>query len=129
MKNISKSIVMTLFLLGAVAGCTRTAPVYNVTSDNFSTPSAPLSERAAQIKRAGVGLRFAMEDAGPGKIKATYNARGHQAVVMVSFNQSSFSIQYVSSLDLDYDGSNIHKNYNEWIQNLERAIKAQSSIS
>jgi hypothetical protein len=120
--------VALLLLIGAVA-CTRTAPIYNVSSDTFSTPSAPLAERATQIKRAGVGLNFAMEEVGPGKIKATYNARGHQAVIMVSFNQSTFSLQYVSSVDLDYDGSNIHKNYNSWVQNLERAIKAQSSIS
>jgi len=129
MKNFAKNLVMAVFLLGAVVACTRTAPVYNVTSDNFTTPSASLSERAAQIKRAGVGLRFAMEDAGPGKIKATYGARGHQGVAMVSFNQSTFSIQYVSSVDLDYDGTNIHKNYNGWIENLEKAIKAQSSVN
>ena len=128
MRNFSARIAVMLLLLVGAAACTRTAPIYNVASDNFSTASAPLGERATQVKRAGAGLGWAMEDAGPGKVRGTLNLRGHQAVIMVSFNQATFSIQYVSSVDLDYDGSNIHKNYNGWVQRLEQAIRAQSSV-
>jgi hypothetical protein len=33
--------------------------------------------------------------------------------------------KYRDSKDLNYDGSNIHSNYNNWIRNLDQAIKQQ----
>ena len=37
----------------------------------------------------------------------------------------NYSINYKDSTNLDYDGTNIHRNYNGWIANLDRAIKTQ----
>jgi hypothetical protein len=37
-----------------------------------------------------------------------------------------FSIRYVSSSNLDYDGRVIHRNYNSWVQNLQNGIIVES---
>ena len=89
---------------------------------------APASVRSEQIRRAGTGLGWAMEDAGPGLIRSTLNLRTHQAVVDIPYDRQRFSIQYARSDNLGYDGSSIHSNYNGWVQRLEQTIVAQSSI-
>ena len=60
-------------------------------------------------------------------IRATLNLRTHVAVTEITYNEQVFSILYVDSTNLQYDGTSIHKNYNGWIQNLERAISQQPS--
>ena len=99
--------------------------------------TAPVGRRAEQIKRAGAGLSWVMEEQRPGLMRATLNLRTHQAVVDIPYDESRFSIRYVSSKDLDYRpdglapgyrGTVIHSNYVGWIQNLERRIVAESSV-
>jgi len=51
----------------------------------------------------------------------------HVAVVDVNYSVKSYSIQYKDSTELGYDGGNIHPNYNGWIQNLDKGIRAQLS--
>jgi len=62
---------------------------------------------------------------GPGAIRGTLNLRTHQAVVDIPHDTQRFGIRYVSSSNLDYDGTGIHRNYNSWVQNLQNAIMAQ----
>lgn len=113
--------------LGSLASCARPTPVYNAEGASF-LGRAGLAERNRQIKRAGAGLGWAMEDVGPGLIRGTLNARGHQAVVDIPYDQLRFSIHYASSTNLNYNGSTIHNNYNGWVQRLERQIIAQSAV-
>jgi hypothetical protein len=49
------------------------------------------------------------------------------AVVDIKYNTKTYSIIYKSSQNLDYDGKNIHSNYNGWIQRLNQAIQSQLS--
>ncbi|MFT8243674.1 hypothetical protein [Roseomonas sp. BN140053] len=110
-----------------LAACNRAAPVYNVSSSSF-TGSGSLAQRSIQIKRAGAGLNWVMEDEGPGRVRGTLNRRSHQAIVLIFFDTNSFSIQYESSTNLNYDGASIHRNYNGWVQELQQAITAQSAL-
>ena len=87
-----------------------------------------LRQRAEQIKRAGAGLGWVMQDVYPGLIRGTLNVRSHQAVVDVPYTQTTFSVRYASSNNLDYSGSGIHKNYNSWVKNLEQRITAESAV-
>ncbi len=61
-------------------------------------------------------------DKGEGNIIATLDLRSHQAVVDIKFTRDYYSITYVSSKNLEYDGTNIHKNYNNWVIRLNREI-------
>ena len=40
---------------------------------------------------------------------------------------AKFSIKYLDSADPGYDGTNIHNNYNGWIQSLDKSIQVQLS--
>jgi hypothetical protein len=50
-------------------------------------------------------------------------------VVDISYDQQRFSIRYVSSSNLDYDGRTSTGTYNSWVQNLQSAIVARSAAT
>ena len=107
-------------------GCNRIAPVYTVTEANF-LGSAPLSRRADQIRRAAIRRNWAVQDTRAGAMRATFNARGNQAVVEITYTRDSFSIRHLESSNLNFNGTEIHRAYNGWVQDLERGIIAASA--
>jgi hypothetical protein len=66
---------------------------------------------------------------GPGKLAATLHLRTHTAEVEIPYSVTSYSIIYKSSVDLKEKDGQIHKNYNGWIQNLNRGIDTQLKLS
>ena len=60
----------------------------------------------------------------PGLVTGRLDLRGHRAVVDVKYSAKDYSITYKDSTNLDYTGTQIHKNYNGWIENLDRDIRA-----
>jgi hypothetical protein len=113
----------------ALVGC-RSNPVYNVTDAPVatSTRSYALSDVRSAIQQAGVSLGWQMKDVRPGLILGTLYLRDHMAQVDIPYNRQMYSIVYRDSNNLDYDGVNIHSNYNSWIQNLSAAINARLSM-
>ena len=125
-----QKVVASLLLASAVllAGC-RTAPIYNAT--DVAIPSGKqltMQEVQSGIVRAGEKLGWAMRVVKPGEIEGRLALRTHLAVVSIPYTQKSYSIVYKSSENLNHDGSQIHSNYNGWIQNLERKINAELGI-
>jgi PBP1b-binding outer membrane lipoprotein LpoB len=126
LRNIAFVAIIALTL--ALIGC-RTAPVYNVSEAPVNTATA--SPTAADVKRAimvaGASLGWQMKEVEPGHIVGSLFLRKHSAIVDIPYTTSSYSITYKDSTELGYDGTNIHGNYNGWIQNLDRAIRASLS--
>ena len=120
-------IVSALILVAA--GCRGAVPVYNVTEAPVaaSKPNPSLDDVGKAVQRAGATLGWQMKQTKPGHMLGTLNLRKHVAVVDVNYSAQSYSVNYKDSTELDYDGQNIHPNYNGWIQNLDKAIKAQLS--
>lgn len=113
-------LVLPLLLLG---GC-RTAPVLDVVDAPVaSARSAQQVEQA--IVDAGRSLGWVMSAQGPGRMTGTLVLRDHRAVVDIGYDSRTYSIRYKDSSNLHYNGSSIHSNYNGWIQNLDRAIRAR----
>lgn len=108
------------------AGC-KSAPVYNVQDAAIATGATNASMENVQkaIIRAGSSLGWNMKPAGNGAMIGTLQLRKHVAVVDIRYSTQTYSILYKESQNLDYDGTNIHSNYNGWIQNLNRAIQTQ----
>lgn len=127
MKRFATQVVLVLLVAVATVSC-RTAPVFNVVNAPFTQPAPSLEDADSAIKRAGAALGWQMKTSEPGKILATLPIRSHVAIVDVTFNQKEFSIMYRDSTNLKYDGTEIHSNYNGWIQNLRNGIIAQSSL-
>ncbi|MDH3287965.1 MAG: hypothetical protein OEP48_09630 [Betaproteobacteria bacterium] len=128
--NTSKwaAILASVFAL-LIVGC-RSAPVYNVSNAPVTSSKANLTldDVSKAIMRAGGGLGWQMKVTKPGHILASLHLRTHVAVVDVNYSLSSYSITYKESTDLQYDGTNIHSNYNGWIQNLDRGIRTQLNL-
>ena len=131
MKRIHAALAAA-FLAATIAGCARTGPIYNVNDAPVATASGKATT-AAQVRNAiisaGSGLGWQMADAGAGKIVGTLNIRTHQAVVDIHYSAKSYSIVYKSSQNLNEANGTIHTNYNGWVQNLDRAIRAQLSAA
>ena len=128
--NIAASLALLTAATVAQAGCVRCDPIFNVenaSATNASGKKLSNEQIKAAIVRAGTGLGWVMKDDGPGKITATLNIRKHTAVIEIPYSPAGYSITYLSSVNLDEGGGQIHKNYNGWIQNLSRGINAQLS--
>jgi len=120
-----KNFVIISLLLLILQGCT--APLHNINS--AAIPEArsgvlALSEVGAAIIKAGKEVGWEMQPQEAGHIVATHNFRTHQAVVDVTYSRRQYSITYHSSINLRYDGTEIHKTYNAWVAELSEAIDA-----
>ena len=125
-RDVLRIVVPAVLLL--LVGC-RSAPLYNVDSTPVvANKAVTLVEVEKAIMRAGAGLGWQIVPRAPGQIEGTLLLRTHRAVVDISYNTQSYSIKYKDSTNLDYDGTNIHSNYNGWIQNLDNAIRAQLGL-
>ena len=124
---MNMKIVLVALAIAVLGGC-RSAPVYNVNDAPVVVAAgkqATMDSVKSAILRAGVSLGWQMTDAGPGVIKAHIALRTHTADADINYNTKTYSIVYRSSTNLDASGGQIHKNYNGWIENLDRDIRAQ----
>jgi hypothetical protein len=124
--NLFSKVSIVAISLALLVGC-GTAPVRNVDSAMIASETSIANVEKA-IVRAGSGLGWMMSKKADGHIVGKLALRKHLAVIDVTFNKSSYSIEYVNSENLDYSGGKIHTNYNGWIENLEKAINIQLSI-
>lgn len=119
-------IILISTLAVVMAGC-KSTPVFNVEDQSVITGNsrASMDDVKNAILRAGAGLGWTMRENKPGHITGTLMLRKHMAVVDIKYDTQKYGILYKDSKNLDYDGTNIHKNYNGWIQRLNQAIQAQ----
>lgn len=126
MKKIFVRLLLVAVAVGTIVGC-RTAPVYNVEEQtivaNVDNVSANNVRKA--IIRAGAPLGWQMKEVAPRHIIGTLHLRNHMAQVDIKYNAQSYNITYKDSQNLKYDGTNIHSNYNGWVQRLQRNIDVQ----
>lgn len=126
--NILKCVVASLLLV--LVGCRGAAPIYDVTSAPVVTNKpASAADVEKAILRAGATLGWQMAAHGSGKLDGVLVLRTHRAVVDIAYDAKNYSIKYKDSANLQYDseGKTIHNNYNGWVQNLDKAIRAQLS--
>jgi len=122
-------IVVGILTAAAIlmAGCT-TQPIHNVQDSPIILPpgkSLTMNEVTTGIMRAGTRLGWQINPEAPGKLTGRIALRGHTAVVDIEHNTKSYSIKYRDSTNLQAQDGQIHRNYNGWIQNLEKGIRAE----
>jgi hypothetical protein len=119
--------VLALSMVVAAVGCT-TQPIYNVVGSPVATSSgkaASMQEVQSAIVRAGAALGWQITPDKPGQMTGRLALRTHQAVVDINYDSKQYSINYRDSIDLNAKDGQIHKNYNGWIQNLDKGIRSQ----
>lgn len=121
------AVAVFLLLTGFGSG----APIYNVLSSPIPpNPAATMENIQKAVMRAGLTLGWQIAPKGPGQIEGVLILRKHRAVVDITYDTKSFNINYKDSANLDYSEKDktIHSNYNGWIQNLEKGIRAQVTV-
>ena len=119
--------LLALFVLLPLAACTS-KPILNVSNEPIVVASgrtATMDNVRDAILRAGSKLGWQMTPAAPGVVDGRLNLRDHVAMIDVKYDTQSFSIVYRDSTNLDYRNGQIHRNYNGWIENLNREIRAE----
>ncbi len=126
MKRSFGKILLVVAVLG-LAAC-RTAPVYNV-EDAAIVSTSEKAMSAEKVKKAiilaGASLGWQIRPVKDGELLGTLHLRDHVAQVDIKYSPKSYSILYKDSTNLKYDGTNIHSNYNGWVQRLQQTINAQ----
>jgi len=119
--------VAAAFALLAAAGCNTMQPVYEVVDAPIVTDGRQLSMAEVQraIQRAGVPLGWQIKPVKPGQLTGQLDLRTHQALVDITHTTKTYSIKYRDSTDLNAKDGQIHRNYNGWVQNLDKNIRAQ----
>lgn len=125
MNKLKLPLVFAFALTLTIIGC-RSNPVYNVQGAPITIAGKHSSKDIEKsVIRAGAVLGWRFKTIKKGHMEGTLTLRKHVAVIDLTFNDKEYNITYKSSQNLDYDGTNIHGNYNGWIQNLDRSIQAQ----
>ena len=115
-------------LLVAGQGCRTTAPILTVTKAPLGLPpgsKASLEEVSRAIWAAGKRLGWEMQQVQPGELSGTLTLRKHLALVVIIHDTSTFSINYRNSVNLRYQDNEIHRQYNNWVNNLAKGIQAE----
>ncbi|BAS68333.1 hypothetical protein [Bathymodiolus septemdierum thioautotrophic gill symbiont] len=124
--NLFGKISIVMVSLALLVGC-GSKPVKNIDNSTISGVSSISSVENAII-RAGAGLGWIIKKKNSGHMVGKLALRKHVAIVDITYTKNSYSIKYKDSTNLNYDGTNIHSNYNGWIQNLQNAINVQLNL-
>ena len=117
--------VTTALLLG---GCATNARIHNVVDAPIIGPAGKnlsLDQVRKAIERAGKSLGWRVLTERPGLFTGRLALRSHVAVVEIEHDATSYSIRYRDSTNLDAADGHIHKAYNQWIENLDQAIRTE----
>jgi hypothetical protein len=131
MKKLFAIVLLAGLSLAIATGCRTSTPIYNVQDATIVTNSdkpASATDVKKAILRAGTSLGWNMKEEKPGHIIGTLHLRTHMAQIDIKYNPSSYSITYRDSQNLNYDGTNIHGNYNGWVQRLQQNIQSQMNL-
>ena len=123
-----KSWMMIVGLALLAVGCTS-MPVINLQNQMVPTGAGmtQLSQNDVQqaILAAAEKRGWTARVVQPGLIEARILVRVHRASVQIPYTASTYSINYESSENLNYTGTSIHKNYNNWVTYLDRSIQQE----
>jgi hypothetical protein len=124
---IAGVLAASLFACGLV----KTRPIHNIENApiNVSSPSYDLADVTQTIITAGIANGWQMRKIKPGYIVGERVWRSHSARITVTYTLEKYSITYLGSTNLMYNGPDqlhddplIHKEYNYQVQWLADAI-------
>jgi hypothetical protein len=121
--------VFSLAFAAFATGCMN-APIMEVTDAPVETVGRPatLADVEKAIIRAGSKNGWRMSSVKPGLAVGTYTQRERTVTIEVPYTAKAYSIKYKDSVNMDYNGSQIRKGYNDWVIRLDRAIRVELSL-
>lgn len=112
-------LLVSLVSIFIFSGCGKA--VYAVKKEN-TTVKLTTKQMESVINTSAEERGWMIKKVSDGLIHLTYFRGKVMAKVGVSYTNSSYSIDYLDSQNLKYDGKNIHGTYNKWVEGLEQTI-------
>ena len=79
-------------------------------------------ELTRRVTAGATQMGWEVAPLGPNLLRATYIKQTHVVTVRISYTQTTFSIDFVSSINMEEDGGKIHHKYGEWLEALSAGI-------
>lgn len=119
------TLMMALLFTGLAACMANKAPILEIRDEN-ALP-APDERMMSEVVHHAIDTKgWRVEDEQPGAILATVQAGGHWGTVEIVYDDLGYAIRHVrSSPGLKYDGINIHRRFNHWVERLDNAIQTR----
>ena len=114
-------LLLDITLLLSLAGCMGPVELLHINKE-------PIAVKVTQndvkniILSAARRRGWVTKQISNGEIQATYTRRKYMAKVNIFYNTRSYTIRYVDSKNLKYDGQKIHRKYNSLIHSLRKQI-------
>ncbi|AUG05439.1 hypothetical protein [Pseudomonas sp. S09G 359] len=123
MSSLLRATLITLALL-TTAGCTS-KPVLNTQHDLPANTQASEEKIKTVIINALQKREWTVQRLSPQLVQAEITVRNQfYAAIDIHYTRTSYAITYRDSRDLGYKDGKIHRNYNRWINMLDRDILA-----
>lgn len=119
MKILGFLILLISLILSA---CTRLQPIYNYQKENIPE-GLSLAQVKQSIIEAAENRDWTIKVINPHQLEATHSSRQHKAIVNILYSDSSYSIFYHGSENLNANNGKIHRKYNQWVRNLNADIQ------
>lgn len=130
MKQSQYILASLLILMSSIAWGAK--PIHNIVAEPVPLLIDGSSATLDDVKKAIIagcqqrGWNAVLD--GDKQIKCSILVRGrHYAEITIPYSESSYSILYLDSRELDYNEKKqrIHRNYNGWVIKLSQAINQQ----
>lgn len=120
--NIWKTLLIGV--IATVLMACQSVPLVKSISDPIPyTLEQKQAERC--IIEAGSTRGWMMTPTKLGEIQAELNIRQHQVVIRIVYDEKNITFNYVSSQQLNDKNGRIHRQYNNWLNNLRGDIKVK----
>ena len=144
--NTVLTVAVLAFSSNALAN--RSATIRNIPANpHQAPPGTALDDIGSAIKQGAVAQDWKVIQEKPGLITALLIIRSHKATVAIQYDEYTYQIDYVDSVNLDYNagdlrprgsararrnvikGPRIHTNYNVWVRRLADSIESVSQYA
>ncbi|MDC0534990.1 hypothetical protein OAO18_04165 [Francisellaceae bacterium] len=108
-----------------VSACTTMQPIDNIGQQ--TVPSGLTADQVRQSILSACGIMgYRADDSNSGNVLVTMSGGDQQtAVVKVTYDNSGYSLLYVSSQNIEQQNGQIAEAYNDWVKSLNNAIQKQ----
>ena len=123
-----KKAALALFTLLTLSACSTSVPIRNFDANPVPQMASGKHDRErskTNILKECMKLGWTCRSNAEGQILGKLDIRKHQLRVDITFNEQEYSIDYKDSINLDYNGKKIHRQYINWVTNLMRNIDAK----
>ena len=123
---MKKNLYVLGFALFLVA-CAGSANVREIQTRHVTPVNTTVKQA---IFQAGAKKGWVMNEVKPGEVEGLLAVRSHEVRVRIPYTANSYAIYYEGSSNMNYNAKKktIHRKYNQWVLNLDLAIRRAMNV-